>query len=82
MTGFGKGDLFDIQNEKDAGTKTDGSDDVGDDSVLPDSVGHKFKDDNSHAKDNKVGNECEGVSEIVEFVLNNKKNYSSLPRAS
>ena len=70
VASFGEGDLFDIRDEEDTSGKTNCSDNVWDDSVLPDFVGHEFKDDNSHAKDDKVGDEGKGVSEIIKFVLN------------
>lgn len=74
VAGFGKGDFLDINEEEDAGNKPNGCNNIWNDSVLPDSVRHEFKDDDAHPQNNKIGYESKGISEIVEFILNRENN--------
>ena len=60
-------------NEEYACGKADTGNDVRDDSVLPDSVRHQLEYDDAHTQDDEIGNESKGVSEVVKFILNNKK---------
>jgi len=74
VTGLGKGDFLHINEEDDACNILHSCNNIRNDSVLPDSIRHEFKDDDTHSQNNKIGYESKGVSEIVEFILNREKN--------
>lgn len=72
MTGSGEWYFLDVGDEEDTGSKANCSNNIRNNSVLPNSIRHELEDDDTHAQDDKVGNKSKGVSEVVEFILNSK----------
>lgn len=64
--------FFDIHEEKYAGGEPNACNNIRNDPVFPDSVGHELENKHSHPQNNKVRDERESISQIIEFILKSR----------